>query len=59
MRASGRPYLGREPIKPEALANVRFGANIGLESEIAPCPKSAITGSQPSRLIYPIGGIAL
>jgi hypothetical protein len=38
--------LGREPIKPEALANVRFGAHNGLKSDIAPCPKSAINGSQ-------------
>jgi hypothetical protein len=36
--------LGREPIKPEALANVRFGAHNGLKSDIAPCPKSAMNG---------------
>jgi hypothetical protein len=34
-------------------------AHYGLKSDCEPSPKSAITGSQPSRLIYPIGGIAL
>jgi hypothetical protein len=33
--------LGRELIKPVALANVRFGAHNGLKSDIAPYPKSA------------------
>jgi hypothetical protein len=36
-------FLGREPIKPEALANVCFGAHNGLKSDIAPCPKCATT----------------
>jgi hypothetical protein len=33
--------LGREPINSEWLANVRFAAQNGLKSDIAPCPKSA------------------
>jgi hypothetical protein len=36
---------GREPIKSEALANVRFGAHNGLNPDIAPCPKSASSGN--------------
>jgi hypothetical protein len=36
-----RMSLGREPIKPEALANVRFGTHNGHKSDIAACPKSA------------------
>jgi hypothetical protein len=35
--------LGREPINPEAWANVRFGAHSGLKSEIAQGPKSVWT----------------
>jgi hypothetical protein len=29
------PRLGREPIKPDGLAKVRFGAHRGLNSDIA------------------------
>jgi hypothetical protein len=43
--------LGREP-KPETLANVRFRAHNGLKSDIAPCPKSATSGSRPLTLSH-------
>jgi hypothetical protein len=38
-------FLGREPTKPEGLANVCFGAHNGIKSDIAPCPKCAKFGS--------------
>jgi hypothetical protein len=40
-----RTVLGREPINLERPADVRFGADNGLMSGMAPCPKSAKTGS--------------
>jgi hypothetical protein len=36
--------LGVNPIEPETLANVRFGAHNGLKSDIAACLKRAISG---------------
>jgi hypothetical protein len=41
--------LGREPIKPEALADVRFGSHNGLKLDIAPCPESANSGPSTRR----------
>jgi hypothetical protein len=38
--------LGREPINLERPADVRFGADNGLKSDMAPCPKSAKLGSR-------------
>jgi TolB-like protein/tetratricopeptide (TPR) repeat protein len=45
-------------MKPEALANVRFGAHNGLKSGIAPCPKCANSRHQPRR-VCPQNALAL
>jgi hypothetical protein len=37
---------GREPINLELSADVRFGAHNGLKRDIAPCRKSANSGSR-------------
>jgi hypothetical protein len=45
--------LGREPINLERPADVRFGADNGLMSDMAPCPKSAM--SRPACPVEAIG----
>jgi hypothetical protein len=55
------PIRGAE-LKPETLANVRLGAHNGLKSDIAPCPKSARSGSQRRGVEHPNqrrGGLVL
>jgi hypothetical protein len=41
LRSGGKTRQGREPIKREALAHVRFEARNGLKLDIATCLKSA------------------
>jgi hypothetical protein len=43
--------LEPEPINLGRTADVRFGANAGLSSDLVPCPKSARTGSGRSHSI--------
>jgi hypothetical protein len=51
MRWSGpwADYLARELINSERPADVRFGADNGLKPDMAPCPKSANSGSEHFR----------
>jgi len=51
LQRTAGPYIGSEADLTAPKSNVRFTPESGLKSDIAPCPKSAITGSRRVDLI--------